>query len=437
MKHSVKISPERRKDKAGNLIETNVPVFADIRFAGTRMFYFTGYRIDMDKFDIKAQQAKKNSIGTEGNRDVQYNIINSRFKKIRAALELFFQDVDSATKDQIKTLLDDVCSKAITPEPQPAGADFYSMFHHYHNVCKLSTGRKNRINSTINHWQRYEATRGLQISFEAITVDLLRDFEYYLRNESTRPQGRGTKLFHSPVGKNTAHVIIALTRTFWNFARKELKRKGTEIHYPFGSDGYQVPGETYGEPVYITADERNILFCATIESERLQRVRDIFVFQCLIGARVGDLCKLTKANIQNNTITYIPRKTKEGKPVNVSIPLHPKALEILSRYNLPDGRLLPFITDQRYNDYLKDLFREVGINRIVTRLNPTTGEPEQVLISDIVSSHMARRAFVGNLYGKVDNGIISSMSGHVAGSKAFTRYYDVSKELQQDAINKL
>ena len=117
MKHSVKISPERRKDKAGNLIETNVPVFADIRFAGTRMFYFTGYRIDMDKFDIKAQQAKKNSIGTEGNRDVQYNIINSRFKKIRAALELFFQDVDSATKDQIKTLLDDVCSKAITPEP--------------------------------------------------------------------------------------------------------------------------------------------------------------------------------------------------------------------------------------------------------------------------------------------------------------------------------
>ena len=44
---------------------------------------------------------------------------------------------------------------------------------------------------------------------------------------------------------------------------------------------------------------------------------------------------------------------------------------------------------------------------------------------------------MGNLYGKVDNGIISSMSGHVAGSKAFTRYYDVSKELQQDAINLL
>jgi integrase len=98
---------------------------------------------------------------------------------------------------------------------------------------------------------------------------------------------------------------------------------------------------------------------------------------------------------------------------------------------------MPFISDQRYNINLKNLFRELKINRIVTRLNPTTGEPEQVPICDIVSSHMARRAFVGNLYGKVDNGIIGSMSGHVAGSKAFTRYYDVSKELQQDAISKL
>jgi hypothetical protein len=48
---------------------------------------------------------------------------------------------------------------------------------------------------------------------------------------------------------------------------------------------------------------------------------------------------------------------------------------------------------------------------------------------------MARRAFIGNLYGKVDSGIISSMSGHIQGSKAFTRYYDVSTELQQQAIN--
>lgn len=438
MKHSVKIAPERRKDKAGKLITENVPLFADIRFAGTRLFYFTGYRLDADKFDTKEQRAKKNCTGNEAKRPVQYSTINDRLKAIKAALELFFQKTNAATKPQVIALLDDVCKKAVTPEPEADNTGFFSMFYHYHNVCNLSAGRKKHISSTINHWLRYEAARGLKITFESITVDLLRDFERYLQNESTRPKAKNSKeLVFSPKSKNTIHVLMALTRTFWNFARKELKTKGINLHYPFGPDGYQAPGENYGSPIYITSEERDILFRAKLPSERLQRVRDIFVLQCLIGARVGDLCKLTKANVQNNTVTYIPRKTKDGKPVNVSVPLHPKALEILSRYDLPDGRLLPFITDQRYNDYLKELFRNVGINRIVTRLNPTTGEPEQVPICDIVSSHMARRAFVGNLYGKVDNGIISSMSGHVAGSRAFTRYYDVSKELQQDAISKL
>lgn len=48
--------------------------------------------------------------------------------------------------------------------------------------------------------------------------------------------------------------------------------------------------------------------------------RDIFVFQCLIGCRVGDLYKMTKANVINGGIEYIPRKTKDGRPVTVRVP---------------------------------------------------------------------------------------------------------------------
>jgi integrase len=229
--------------------------------------------------------------------------------------------------------------------------------------------------------------------------------------------------------------ILKITRTFWRYARNVLKDKGIQLHYPF--EDYKIKPEEYGEPIYINIDERNILFSAFLHSERLQRVRDMFVFQCLVGARVGDLCKLTKDNLYNNVLTYIPRKTKDGKPVPVRIPLHPMAIEILSRYDMPDGSLLPYITDQRYNEYLKELFEAVGLTRNVTRLNSKTRMPEVVRLCDIASSHMARRAFVGNLYGKVDNGIIGSMSGHIAGSKAFARYYKVSEDLQIDAINKL
>ena len=77
--------------------------------------------------------------------------------------------------------------------------------------------------------------------------------------------------------------------------------------------------------------------------------RDIFVFQCLIGCRVGDLYKLTKSNVINEGIEYIPRKTKDGRPVTVRVPLNSIAKEILAKYkHLPFDELLPMISQQKY-----------------------------------------------------------------------------------------
>jgi len=446
MKHNVTFKLELRKDKEGNLIEKKVPLIAFITYASSKLIYFTGYRIDAanwkqgnKKEPTKTdQQVFKNKTGYEGNRIVQYNEINDRIELIKAELTKIFKPItDAPVVNEIRTKLDQVCKKSDPAPIEQERYDFFYMFDKLLRVEKFSFDRTKHFKSVINQWKRYEAKRNIKITFEAVTVDLLNDFEKYLKEESTKPKANNKpdEQVLSPKGKNTIHKILAMTRAFWNWAKKDLKQKGVEIHYPFGREAYTIPGDQYSKPIYITKEERNILFSAKLDSERLQRVRDIFVFQCLIGARVGDLCKLTRANIQNGILTYIPRKTKEGEPVLVNVPLSKNALEILSRYDMPDGRLLPFITDQRYNTYLKELFRKVEINRTVTRLNPTTGEPEQIKICDIISSHGARRSFIGNLYGNVDSGIISSMSGHIKGSKAFGRYFDVSPELQRLAID--
>jgi hypothetical protein len=446
MKHNEVFFLEKRKDKDGQPITVNVPLSVRITFGGQRLFYFTGYRMDSVNFDEVIQQAVKNTSGMEGSRPVQYNHINRRIKAMRATLELHFQNVTATTKADVIALLDEVCKKGAdkTEPEQIEDLSFFTMFESYINNSVLSVGRKKHIRTTINHWRKFEAYKGIGIDFDCISLTMLNDFERYLIHDSTKPIGKGkTVEVHSPKGLNTVVNIMKITRTFWRYARNVLKAKGIQLNYPF--EDYKIKSEKYGEPIYITSDERNILFCASFHSERLQRVRDMFVFQSLIGARVGDMCKLTNANIiylldvttgqKVKAITYIPRKTKDGEPVAVEVPLNSMAIEILSRYNLPDGRLLPYITDQRYNEYIKELFEVVGLVRPVTRLNPTTREPEIVRLCDIASSHMARRAFVGNLYGKVDNGIISSMSGHIEGSKAFTRYYKVSKELKIAAIN--
>ena len=97
--------------------------------------------------------------------------------------------------------------------------------------------------------------------------------------------------------------------------------------------------------------------------------------------------------------------------------------------------ILPFISEQKYNDAIKEVFRMAGINRIVTVLNPTTKREVRMPISECASSHMARRTFCGNLYKRVkDPSIVASMSGHKEGSKAFARYREIDKDIKRDAL---
>lgn len=186
-------------------------------------------------------------------------------------------------------------------------------------------------------------------------------------------------------------------------------------------------------------EEREKLRLATMPTVELSVTRDIFIFQCLIGCRVGDLIKLTKDNIVNGVVEYIPHKTKDGRPVTVRVPLNRTAKAILDKYsNLKCEKLLPFISAQKYNDAIKKCFKAAGLDRIVTRLNTVTREPEQKRLYEIASSHLARRTFVGNLYKKVqDPNLIGALSGHVEGSKAFARYRDIDDDLKRNTVELL
>ena len=100
------------------------------------------------------------------------------------------------------------------------------------------------------------------------------------------------------------------------------------------------------------------------------------------------------------------------------------------------GRLFPFISPQKYNDDIKDIFRLCGVTRLVTVIDSVTGKETQRPINEVASSHMARRCFVGNLYKKVkDPNLIASMSGHAEGSRAFARYREIDDEVKKEVVS--
>ena len=166
--------------------------------------------------------------------------------------------------------------------------------------------------------------------------------------------------------------------------------------------------------------------------------RDIFMFQCLIGCRVSDLNRLTKANIVDGFVEYIPQKTKMEHANTVRVPLNQKAREILERYKDLENALLPRFSHFGYNKKIKEILKYVGIDRTVIVLDPKTREDVARPLYEVASTHTARKTFIGNLYRQVkDPNLIASMSGHSEGSRAFARYRKIDDEMKKELVNLL
>ena len=168
-----------------------------------------------------------------------------------------------------------------------------------------------------------------------------------------------------------------------------------------------------------------------------ERQRDVFIFHCCIGCRVGDLLRLKKSDVIDGAIEYIATKTIADNARTVRVPLNATALAIIEKYkDYHKTKLLPFISSQKYNDYIKVILTKCGITRLVTVLDPITRREEKHPINEIGSSRMARRTFIANIYNKVpDPNVIGSMTGHVEGSRAFARYCTIEEDLKKSQVD--
>lgn len=317
----------------------------------------------------------------------------------------------------------------------------------------LSEWRRRRYGVLSRSLHRFELYRKVKrrapftLDFDMFNTEVLEQYENFLRNEpeifdkypkifeqypaETRKNHKSRR--PSDKGDNTIIGIFACLRTFFRWAIEE----GLTTSNPF--DKYHgKTTEKYGTPIYITIEERDIIADFDLSANQpLETQRDIFIFQCCIGCRVSDLMRLTPGNIINGYVEYIASKTMNDRSDVIRVPLTQRAKDILEKYKdvEKDGKILPFISSQKYNVAIKRIFKDCGITRMVTVLNPTTGKEEQRPINEIASSHLARRTFVGNLYKKVkDPNLVGALSGHKEGSRAFARYREIDDDLKKEMI---
>jgi integrase len=363
---------------------------------------------------------------------------------------------DELTKEYLADALNRYLHPDLYQPEQTEPKTFFDIFDEFLTIRNLSEWRVKHYKVLIRALKRFEAYctavdgKPYTINLDNFDVNDVNAFEAFLRDEpaiaeqypaiyamhpaDTRKVRKKAKPL--PKGNNTIVCLFSLLRAFFNWCNGQ----GLTDNKPFAKySGVTV--ERYGTPYYITSAERDVIADFDLSAAPdLEIQRDIFVFHCFIGCRVSDLMRLTPANVITNAVEYIANKTKGEHPDVLRVPLHPKAAAILAKYagTVKDGRLLPFISPQRYNDAIKKIFTICGITRQVTILDPLTGNEVQRPINEVASSHMARRTFVGNLYKQVkDPNLIGKLSGHCEGSRAFARYRDIDEDIKRDLINLL
>ena len=322
---------------------------------------------------------------------------------------------------------------------------FFNAIEEFLTKYPLTEERRKYYRATFYALQRFtifqktiKGNTDFVLDVNTLNADILKQFEDFLVKEHTFYEEFPD--FHTqfdivrkviPRSTNTIASTLKKLSTFFNWCNRN---KITQ-NQPFNN--YTRPSVIYGTPYYLTLEERNTLYNFDLsKNARLEQQRDIFVFQCLIGCRMGDLFRFTKSNVINGAVEYVAGKTKGEKPKTLRVPLNKIATEILAKYaNLKGESLLPFVNKNDYNMAIKEAFTAAEITRNVTILNPRTRESEIKPLNEVASSHLARRTFCGNLYKKVkDPNLVGSLSGHAEGSKAFARYRDIDEEMKIDLV---
>lgn len=424
IKRNIIFTLESRK-KDGVLITENVPVRMRVNFASKRIEFTTGYRIDASKWDTDKQRVKN---GCSNKLKQSASEINASlleyYTEIQSIFKRFEVEDVMPTPEQIKKAFN-ALHKPVSEEPKPKKealpCDFFQVFDDFVEDC----GRQN--NWTDSTFEKFAAVKNHLTNFcEGLTFEFfdergLNDYVGYLRDVK--------EMRNSTIGKQLSFLKWFLR---WAF------KKG--VHQNNAYDSYKPKlKSTQKKIIFLTWDELNRLreFKIPSNKQALERVRDVFLFQCFTGLRYSDVFNLRRSDIKDDHIEVTTVKTSDSLIIELNN--HSKA--ILDKYKdvaFEDDKVLPVITNQKMNDYLKELAELAGIAEPVRQTYYRGNEriDEVTPKYALLGTHAGRRTFICNALALgIPPQVVMKWTGH-SDYKAMKPYIDIADDIKANAMSK-
>lgn len=263
-------------------------------------------------------------------------------------------------------------------------------------ITKSSVTKYNVIKHKM---QRLQEHRGHIIYINEIGEDFKDEFVNYYRLEN--------------YAQNTMQRELGIVKTFC----KQAKRLGIETHTQL--DDLKLKKEK-SLPLYLDFDELKKIENLKDLPDYLDNARAWLIVSCFTGQRISDFMRFDSSMIRieegKSLLEFTQRKTKKL----MTIPLHEKVTNVLNKRK---GQFPRRISDQRYNDYIKEVCEKAELkDKIQGKIQKNISKEKDMLKMrsvpgqfekwELVTSHIGRRSFATNFYGKIPTSYLIYVTGH-------------------------
>lgn len=342
--------------------------------------------------------------------------INSKLKEIESNIFNALNDTETIKNlDWLKSIVNPNHKSEISKETtkSPYLLDWINNYMSYKkNDVTLSTVKKYIVFKHL--LERFERSRKKQIEIIEINQQFKTELENYCLKNG--------------YANNTIARLFKFIKTICKYAETNGIKTNSQLSNLKGKF-------EKADNIYLSLEDIEKIKVVNLD-ERLDNIRDWLLISCYTGQRVSDFLRFTKdmiIEIDNKKYIHFTQ-TKTNK--QITLPLHPVVVEILNKRN---GEFPHTLSDQKYNEYIKEVGKLADLTQVVTgsKINTITKRKEQGQFEkwELITSHIGRRSFATNNYGIIPTSLLKSATGHST-EQQFLTYIGKTDEEQAKQLAK-
>jgi len=388
--------------------KTPTLIYLIFRYKGRKLKSSTKESINPKYWNSKKQRVKPTYTGSG-----EFNMYLEKLERnMLSVYRKAIADGTNPSPDYLRQQLNNFINTPLDDKDR-----FLDIFDEFLEVSKASrkAGTIMRFKVLRGHLVEFQNKKKFNLSFDTIDLKFSERFTAYCINEK--------KLLN-----NTTNKYIKTFKVFLRWAADRGYHSNTTF------TKFKTP-DIESDIIYLTEKELMQLYTHDLsDNPTLAKVRDTFCFGCFTGQRWSDIAGLKREHIKGSVWHLHTQKTDD----DLLIPLNDFAINILKRHK-NDKKILPIISNQKMNQYLKDLGEEAEIDEpiSITKYRGTekivTNEPKY----KFMTTHTARRTFVTlSLEKGMRVETVMEITGH-KDYKTLKKYIKITNKVKQVEMNRI